>query len=59
MSGLDLLRLLEIQHGPAGWERPEQAEFAAITLVVELPAALRSLLQQVLEAPPLRDNPCS
>ena len=59
LSGLDLLRLLDIEHGSAGWQRPEQAEFAAVTLVVELPSALVALLQLVLETPPLRDNPCS
>ena len=59
LSGLDLLRLLEIEHGAAGWQRPEQAEFAAVTLVVELPSALSALLQHVLDGTPLRDNPCS
>ena len=59
LSGLDLLRLLDLEHGSAGWQRPEQAEFAAVTLVVELPSALFALLQHVLDGMPLRDNPCS
>tara|TARA_Y100000991_G_scaffold59407_1_gene43633 strand:- start:382 stop:618 length:237 start_codon:yes stop_codon:yes gene_type:complete len=59
LSGLDLLRLLDVEHGAAGWQRPEQAEFASVTLVVELPSALFALLQQVLGRPPLSDNPCS
>ena len=59
LSGLDLLRLLDVEHGAAGWKRPEQAEFASVTLVVELPLALFALLQQVLDSTPLRDNPCS
>ena len=59
LSGLDLLRLLEIEHGAAGWQRPEQAEFASVTLVVELPLALFALLQRVLDSTPLRDSPCS
>jgi hypothetical protein len=59
LSGLDLLRLLDVEHGAAGWQRPEQAEFASVTLVVELPSALFALLQQALGRPPLSDNPCS
>ena len=47
LSGLDLLRLLDIEHGDAGWQRPEQAEFAAVTLVVELPQELANLLQNI------------
>ena len=59
MSGLDLLRVLDLQHGPLGWERAEHAEFAAITLVVELPAALLGLLQRALDGPVLGENPRS
>ena len=47
LSGLDLLQLLEIEHGAAGWHRPEQAEFAAVTLVVELPQELALLLEKI------------
>ena len=47
LSGLDLLRLLDVEHGAAGWHRPEQAEFAAVTLVVELPQELALLLEKI------------
>ena len=47
LSGLDLLQLLNIEHGDAGWQRPEQAEFAAVTLVVELPQELAVLLEEI------------
>ena len=44
MSGLDLLRLLEIQYGQQSWERPEHIEFAAISLVVELPMVISQII---------------
>ncbi|MEB3177091.1 MAG: hypothetical protein VKJ87_05785 [Synechococcus sp.] len=47
MSGLELLFTLEQIHGELAWNRPEVSEFASTTLVVELPEALRTLLQQV------------
>ena len=34
-------------HGELAWNRPEVSEFAAITLVMELPEALGNLLQAV------------
>ena len=57
MSGLDLLHTLECCHGELAWSRPEVNEFAATTLVVELPQALLALLQQVIGRPPLGENP--
>ncbi|OUT69232.1 MAG: hypothetical protein CBB79_10990 [Synechococcus sp. TMED19] len=57
MSGLDLLRTLECCHGELAWSRPEVNEFAATTLVVELPQALLTLLQQVIARTPLGENP--
>ncbi len=57
MSGLDLLHTLESCHGELAWSRPEVNEFAATTLVVELPQALLALLQQVIGRPPLGENP--
>ena len=57
MSGLDLLRTLERCHGELAWSKPEVNEFAATTLVVELPQALLALMQQVLGRPPLGENP--
>lgn len=47
MSGLELLFTLEQLHGELAWNRPEVSEFAAITLVMELPEALGNLLQAV------------
>ena len=44
MSGLDLLRLLEIQYGQQVWDKPEHIEFAAISLVVELPMAISQII---------------
>ena len=47
MSGLELLFTLEQLHGELAWNRPEVSEFAAITLVMELPEALGNLLREV------------
>lgn len=59
MSGLQVLDTMERCHGAIAWSHPQVSEFAAVSLVMELPQALLALLRSVLELPALRENPRS
>lgn len=48
---------MERCHGSIAWQRTEVSEFASVTLVMELPQALLSVLRQALAMPALRENP--
>jgi len=57
MSGLQVLDTMQRCHGAIAWSHPQVSEFAAVSLVMELPQALLALLRSVLELPALRENP--
>ncbi|MFW6730463.1 MAG: hypothetical protein ACODUE_01795 [Synechococcus sp.] len=59
MSGLQVLGSMQRCHGAIAWSHPQVSEFAAVSLVMELPQALLALLRSVLELPALRENPRS
>jgi hypothetical protein len=57
MSGIELLQAMERCHGSIAWHCSEVSEFASVTLVMELPQALLSVLRQALAMTALRENP--
>lgn len=57
MTGLQVLATMQRCHGAIAWSHPQVSEFAAVSLVMELPQALLALLRSALELPALRENP--